>query len=715
MTAAADRPGHAASRRTSGPGPEPRPAVVRGNDWRQVALPDAGTFVPSLPVSVILPCFETPDALALTLAGLERQHWPRDLVEVVVVDDGSAPPLAPSGSTPLDVRVVRQERRGFGLARARNTGVRAAAHDILVFLDADTIPEAGLLAAHARWHHAVSDALTLGFWASVSVDGIDAAAVRGRPGSLRALFADRDVDPPWIERHMARTGDLTAGREDLFRAVTGSNIGFGRAFFEEIGGFDESFNRYGGEDTELAYRAQVRGGLLVPVRDAVAWHQGRWASGREAKQRDQDLQAGTLAELIADPGFRPAARGRTFAVPRHVVSVDAAEGPAARALETAAAVLADPGGDLVVRIELPADREAERAWLDERLGPGARVRMQPGYAALDEFPASPFHIAIPAGAGAVVGRAPVERLRAALGDAAAASAVLPDGRRVAIVRAWALHRARRAGGAVADYGTVRTLAGRTLRGGIGWPRRVGRWGRGLRGGSPGRRGTRAVLARVWAEARHVRGLRTAWRFVRWLAGAVRWRMRAGRAGWLAAPAPAAAGHADPPLGAAIATLGPRARAALAASTRVARDADAAHATVVLADTAAEAAGLDAPVVLLTDRPALGVPAFDPALDNPVGWVRDVECRAAALGPVHLLPDGSAADRVVQAEDRRALGHCHHLEDVAAFHAGAAERAGTLARIAARGAQRRHAAGGAAHPFAACPRPAGLYGGRRRSA
>ena len=54
-------------------------------------------------------------------------------------------------------------RHGFGLARARNAGARAALHDILVFLDGDVIAEARLLAARARWHHAVSDALTLGF------------------------------------------------------------------------------------------------------------------------------------------------------------------------------------------------------------------------------------------------------------------------------------------------------------------------------------------------------------------------------------------------------------------------------------------------------------------------------------------------------------------------------------------------------------------------
>ena len=174
------------------------------------------------------------------------------------------------------------------------------------------IPEAGLVAAHARWHHAVSDALTLGFCACVSVAGIDAGAVRAHRGPLGELFAGRAFDPPWLERHMARTGDLTSRHGDHFRAVTGHNFAVSLALFEEAGGFDGSFTRYGGEDTEFAWRVQVRGGLLVPERKAFGWHQGRWADGREAKERDLERQAARLAGLIAEPGFRPPAPAMAF-------------------------------------------------------------------------------------------------------------------------------------------------------------------------------------------------------------------------------------------------------------------------------------------------------------------------------------------------------------------------------------------------------------------
>ena len=305
-------------------------------------------------------------------------------------------------------------------------------------------------------------------------------------------------------------------------------------------------------------------------------------------------------------------------------------------------------------------------------------------AALDAFPVSPFHIALPA--GAVPGRGLVLGLRSALGDAATATAVLAGGGQASITRAWALHRARRAGGSAADYGEARRIAAGRLAHGRALPV----IGRAVRGRS--RRGARAVAARVWAEARHVRGIRTGWRFAGWLTAGLRWWLRQGGGAAAAAaaravpaaPATPAGAQADAPLGAEIAALGDRSRAVFAASSRVAHELDGGHVDVVLADTPAQAAGIAAPAVVLCEAPALAVPALDPALDNPIGWVREVEPRVAALGPPRLLPPGVRAQRVVRAGDRDALRRCHHLEDVAAFHAGAPERAGTLARLAARG-------------------------------
>ena len=680
MTDGRERPGERSPfRAVAGP----PPASVRYNDWRQLDVPPPDAFRPALPVSVIVIHYEAPRALALTLAALEGQTWPRDLFEVVIVDDGSSPPLERPRSTPLAVTVVCQEHRGFGAARARNTGVRAAAHDILLFLDGDMLPEAGWLAAHARWHHAAGDLLTLGFRTHVAVDDLRPETVRNRPGSLRDLFAGRPADPSFVESHMARTRELTSRDDDLFRLLVSANFGIGRGFYELVGGFDESFTRWGWEDTEFAYRACTRGGVLVPVRDAFAWHQGRRSEDRERKERSLRRQQAKVAHLIAHDEFRDAHPGRTFQVPQYVVTVEAEDAPAARIAEATETLLADRVHDLVVRIGLPEGDE-RRAWLQDQLGPDPRVLVGPPRAALDEFPASSFHVTLPAGAG--FARGVVHRLRRELGPAVTAAAVLPDGSRVAITRAWALHRAHRTARRAEDFGDAVTVPARRLR--IAGGRRAGARNPALR-----RRDgmLRARLRLVLVKMGRVRTPRQAWWFLEWLTGVVRWwwaryvRSRRGRQS-RAPVGPAAPTRSDCPLGAEILVLGARARGVFGASRRVSQRPGArSHADVAVADTPAEAARCRTPVVVLSAaQPGMSVPAFDPRADNPIGWRRVVEPVAAAPGPLDRLPPGVEAQCVVRGDDRADLRRIHHLEDVQAFHRNVIARAGTLVRLAGSG-------------------------------
>ncbi|MDE0195488.1 MAG: glycosyltransferase, partial [bacterium] len=82
---------------------------MRGNDWRSLPVAPVEFFEPDMVVTVVIPYFEAPEALARTLAGLEGQTYPRELFEVVVVDDGSDPPLELDQPTPLRVRVIHQD------------------------------------------------------------------------------------------------------------------------------------------------------------------------------------------------------------------------------------------------------------------------------------------------------------------------------------------------------------------------------------------------------------------------------------------------------------------------------------------------------------------------------------------------------------------------------------------------------------------------------
>ena len=643
-------------------------------------MPRPEGFTPVLPVSVIVPYYAAPEALGRTLATLEGQTYPRDLFEVVVVDDGSPTPLERPRSTPLNVKVVHQDDRGFGLARARNTGVQAAAHEVLLFLDGDMLVEAGWVQAHARWHHIVSDGVTIGFRAHVSVDGVDAGTIRNRPGTLKEMFAGRRVEMSWVERHMTRTDDLTSTADDPFRVVVGANLGVRRNFYELVGGFDESFTQWGMEDTEFGYRAYTRGGLLVPVRDAFGWHQGPWAEDRERKRNSLRLQRAKTTHLIAHPGFRAEVPGRIFTVPQYVVSIQAGDLPVERLLPVVEQVLADRVHDLVVRIEIDADHN-EAAWLRRQFDPDPRVRVAPVRSALDEFPATPFHVTLPA--EATFPPDIVHRLRAELGRAVVGRVLLSKGVEASITRAWALHRARRTGGSAAEFGDEALIPARKL--GLG---AAGRLAAVIAGIRRERWWWRVYGGRLFAELKQIRNLRQALSFLAWLGRAA--RRRAGRllasaSSRRRAPNPPGLEAPNPP-GMEIMALGARARAVFYASTRVARTTAAGqHVDVAVADTVSEAAGVTGPVVVLAAAPPLlSVPAFDPRVDNPVGWQRRVGRTVAALGPLERLPAACTADRVVGRDDRTALREIHHLEDVQAFHGDPLTRAGRLARLAAAG-------------------------------
>ena len=612
----------------------PRPTTVQYNDWHQVDLPPIGTFTPTLPVSVIIPSYQTPvGTLARTLATLEGQTYPRDLFEVIVVDDGSWPPLAlPPGSTPLNVRVVHQEHSG--IARARNSGARAAAHDILLFLDSDMLVEADWIATHARWHHAVSDALTIGIYARVDIDGIDAETLKSRTGALEDLLSNRPASPPLLELHMARTHDLRSKSDDLFEAASGNICGIRKDFYWLVGGHDESFRRYGPEDVEFAYRASIRGGLLVPVRESFAWHQGRDEPG-DAKARRARSQFGKAAHLIAHPLFRQSRPGRIFAVPEYAVTIDAGHYCSAQQIiEATERILDDRAHDLVVRIEMRASDDDRLRDLQDEFGADPRVRVAPDRPSLADFPTTPFHVSLPA---VTFARNTIYRLRVELGDAVSATASLPGGAKASITRAWALHRAQRCGGSPADFGEARTISPTTLN------LQYASWLVAV---------DFAKLRRWIGRAQTIHFRQGAWGLLQWLAGEVRWRAYARqRAGWW---------H-----------FRHWVRRQWACAKSVGRQL-----------TQNQSTPCNPP--LSAGSLQHMVPTFDLQVYNPIGWQRDVCDEVGALGRLEWLPPGCKAQRVIGRHDLRGLRHVHHVEDTRAFHINAIERAIVLARLAAAG-------------------------------
>lgn len=272
--------------------PRPIPTVT-GNGWDALD----GIHPSELPrVSVIVAHYEQPDDLRRTLRALAAQTYPRHLVEIIVVDDGSrVPPVVQPGVT-----LIRQDDEGFRLAAARNRGAEAATGEVLCFLDADCAPEPGYLEALTRLPALCPDAVTVGRRRHAELSGLaDDAPLLDLPEHL--LLGD----PTWLADAYRRSGDLLDADARSYRYLIGAVLACTRAFYAETGGFDETFTTYGGEDWEWAWRCWQHGAVLAHVPDAVAWHNGPDAAAREYDPARVNDETRRLEASIPVAGSRP--------------------------------------------------------------------------------------------------------------------------------------------------------------------------------------------------------------------------------------------------------------------------------------------------------------------------------------------------------------------------------------------------------------------------
>ncbi len=187
-------------------------------------------------VSVIIPVFNDQEGLNRCLRGMREQTWPSDALEVIVVDNGSEPPLAAEGPYPFAVQFIRCERPGS--YAARNAGVAVAHGKVLAFIDADCWPD-------SRWIEC----------------GINALLGRKGPTIIggHVAFALTE-DPTAVARYQAKVG--FGQGENICKSgfAATANLFCSQSQMETVGGFDERL--LSGGDREWCRRA-VASGLEV--------------------------------------------------------------------------------------------------------------------------------------------------------------------------------------------------------------------------------------------------------------------------------------------------------------------------------------------------------------------------------------------------------------------------------------------------------------------
>jgi len=233
-------------------------------------------------IAVVIPTRGRESRLAFALESLAGQLEPGSF-EVIVVRDGDAEP--PFAEAPEGLAVRFLTRPGVaGPTAKRNLGWRASTAPVVAFTDDDCRAAPG-------WLRALLDA------------GAQEAIVQGR--------TEPDPDEVHLLHPLARTvsvSEATGWYETC-------NIAYPRELLERLGGFDERFG-FGGEDTDLAWRAIEAGAEPRFADEALVWHAVLTRSPARAlaeATRWNDLPA----VVRRHPGLRESLYLRHFWNPEH--------------------------------------------------------------------------------------------------------------------------------------------------------------------------------------------------------------------------------------------------------------------------------------------------------------------------------------------------------------------------------------------------------------
>jgi GT2 family glycosyltransferase len=202
----------------------------------------------SLPgVSVVIPTYRRERVL------LESVEWllalPDPPSELLLIDQTEThEPDTERRLRELDaagsLRWIRQQHPS--IPEAMNRGLVEARHELVLFLDDDIRPEAGLVAGHARAHGDTADLLVAGRVIQPWEEGVEFTPADG--------FRFAGTTPAWIEEFM------------------GGNFSVRRATALGLGGFDENFVKVAYRfEAEFAYRLR-RAGLRIRFEPGATIH-----------------------------------------------------------------------------------------------------------------------------------------------------------------------------------------------------------------------------------------------------------------------------------------------------------------------------------------------------------------------------------------------------------------------------------------------------------
>jgi glycosyltransferase involved in cell wall biosynthesis len=242
-------------------------------------------------ISIVIPTYNDATILEKTLASLTKQTLDFALFEVIVADDGSSDEtkeVVQKYSDILNLKYCFQSDKGFRVAHVRNLGLSYATFSRTLFLDTGMLVASNLLESHLSHHLAAPDVTIIGL--SYGVEEYSSTNAK----KIKSLLIEQDIDASFS--NFSTHPELWDCRYQYLKSInfelrnmpapwcifwTG-HVSSNTELLLQLGGFDEWFSSWGGEDVELGIRLYKSGCpfIVLPSMQSLNYPHLRDASAK---------------------------------------------------------------------------------------------------------------------------------------------------------------------------------------------------------------------------------------------------------------------------------------------------------------------------------------------------------------------------------------------------------------------------------------------------
>ena len=217
-------------------------------------------------VSVIIPAYNYAHYLPEAIDSVLQQDYPR--YELIVVDDGSTD-NTPAVVAAYGERVRYVHQRNAGLPAARNTGIRAARHNYVCFLDADDVLRGSVLRKAMHTMNRLPPAFAIVAFPSQYIDGT------GKLLPTKQLVRNQ--------------GKEIIGRDIILKTRFGTTgLLAKREVFAECGFFDETLRS--SEDRDMWIRISQRRRIFLHGEQLVLIRRHPDSMSRNSERMKQNMR-----------------------------------------------------------------------------------------------------------------------------------------------------------------------------------------------------------------------------------------------------------------------------------------------------------------------------------------------------------------------------------------------------------------------------------------